>query len=130
MDWGHDRSNIQNGVYFYQSPDVRFSTCKIAKAPGSPQMSPVKGAFKRLLPFKQAALLSSQPAPATSPVPTLIRPSSSMPPHRYVPGGYHPVNIGDMFHNRYEVLRKLGFGQYSTVWLANDLRYIDQPLSS
>ncbi|KAJ8127478.1 hypothetical protein O1611_g6159 [Lasiodiplodia mahajangana] len=40
---------------------------------------------------------------------------------RYCPGGYHPVKIGDVFANgRYTVLCKLGYGGYSTVWLAFD----------
>ena len=37
------------------------------------------------------------------------------------PGGYHPVKIGDLFHNRYHVVRKLGWGHFSTVWLCWDL---------
>ncbi|KDR18100.1 Serine/threonine-protein kinase SRPK2, partial [Zootermopsis nevadensis] len=36
-------------------------------------------------------------------------------------GGYHPVRIGDLFHNRYHVVRKLGWGHFSTVWLCWDL---------
>lgn len=33
------------------------------------------------------------------------------------------VNLGDQFNNkRYIALRKLGYGQYSTVWLVRDLR--------
>lgn len=40
----------------------------------------------------------------------------------YVKGGYHPVKIGDLFHNRYHVIRKLGWGHFSTVWLCWDLR--------
>ena len=42
---------------------------------------------------------------------------------RYCPGGYHPVTLGDRFHDRYCVIQKLGFGVYSTVWLANDERF-------
>jgi hypothetical protein len=39
----------------------------------------------------------------------------------YRPGGYHPVSIGDTFnHDRYIVVRKLGWGHFSTVWLAKD----------
>ena len=56
-------------------------------------------------------------------------------------GGYHPVKIGDIFHSRYQVrnasstpwlhwrmftfqvLRKLGWGHFSTVWLCWDLRW-------
>ena len=43
-------------------------------------------------------------------------------PDRYQPGGYHPVHLGDVYHQRYRVIHKLGFGTYSTVWLARDLQ--------
>eukprot|EP00095_Tigriopus_kingsejongensis_P008551 maker-scaffold989_size72935-snap-gene-0.10 protein:Tk08551 transcript:maker-scaffold989_size72935-snap-gene-0.10-mRNA-1 annotation:"srsf protein kinase 1-like" len=42
-------------------------------------------------------------------------------PKDYMKGGYHPVKIGDLFHNRYHVVRKLGWGHFSTVWLCWDL---------
>ncbi|KAJ5976631.1 hypothetical protein N7481_010338 [Penicillium waksmanii] len=43
----------------------------------------------------------------------------------YRPGGYHPVVLGDVFDHKYKVIRKLGEGSYSTVWLARDLnRYV------
>jgi len=39
----------------------------------------------------------------------------------YKPGGYHPVRLGDAFRNgRYRILHKLGWGSYSTTWLARD----------
>ncbi|PKY03351.1 kinase-like protein [Aspergillus campestris IBT 28561] len=45
-------------------------------------------------------------------------------PDDYHPGGLHPVSLGDTFNfNQYEILRKLGYGQYSTVWLARDSKY-------
>ncbi|KAG2420059.1 hypothetical protein HFD88_004857 [Aspergillus terreus] len=34
--------------------------------------------------------------------------------------GAHPVTIGDRFHDRYQVVHKLGHGTYSTIWLARD----------
>ncbi|XP_049806488.1 SRSF protein kinase 3 isoform X1 [Schistocerca nitens] len=42
-------------------------------------------------------------------------------PKDYCKGGYHPVKIGDLFHVRYHVVRKLGWGHFSTVWLCWDL---------
>lgn len=39
-----------------------------------------------------------------------------------VTGGYHPVRIGDLFNNRYHVVRKLGWGHFSTVWLCWDMK--------
>lgn len=43
-------------------------------------------------------------------------------PKDYCKGGYHPVKIGDLFNNRYHVVRKLGWGHFSTVWLCWDLQ--------
>uniref|UniRef100_A0A673YV66 non-specific serine/threonine protein kinase n=1 Tax=Salmo trutta TaxID=8032 RepID=A0A673YV66_SALTR len=37
-------------------------------------------------------------------------------------GGYHHVKIGDLFNGRYHVIRKLGWGHFSTVWLAWDIQ--------
>ncbi|KAM3524579.1 hypothetical protein NHJ13051_004448 [Beauveria bassiana] len=43
----------------------------------------------------------------------------------YRPGGYHPVLLGDLFDDgQYQVIRKLGEGSFSTVWLARDERYV------
>jgi serine/threonine protein kinase len=40
---------------------------------------------------------------------------------RYKPGGYHPVKLGDKLGtDRYQILHKLGYGGFSTVWLAKD----------
>lgn len=47
-------------------------------------------------------------------------------PDRYRPGGYHPVHLGDVYHQRYRVIHKLGFGTYSTVWLARDLQSVSR----
>ncbi|KAF8075210.1 kinase-like domain-containing protein [Lyophyllum atratum] len=39
----------------------------------------------------------------------------------YCKGGYHSVNMGDIFNNRYRVVGKLGYGAYGTVWLVEDM---------
>ncbi|KAJ5469301.1 Protein kinase dsk1 [Penicillium diatomitis] len=39
----------------------------------------------------------------------------------YCKGGYHPVAVGETYNNgRYVVVRKLGWGHFSTVWLSRD----------
>ena len=40
----------------------------------------------------------------------------------YKAGGYHPVQIGEVYNGRYKVVSKLGWGHFSTVWLAEDLK--------
>ncbi|KAL2168975.1 hypothetical protein VTG60DRAFT_6617 [Thermothelomyces hinnuleus] len=46
---------------------------------------------------------------------------------KYCRGGFHPVHLGDKLDQvdstkyRYEVIHKLGYGGFSTVWLAHDL---------
>ncbi|KAL4767935.1 kinase domain protein [Aspergillus nidulans var. acristatus] len=42
-------------------------------------------------------------------------------PH-YKAAHYYPVRIGDVYHTRYEVAGKLGYGAYSTSWLCKDLQ--------
>ena len=74
------------------------------------------------------SLLSKFTLPAAK-----ITPSNSIPSkviemeellEKYRPGGYHPVKPGDVFDGgRFSVVRKLGWGQYSTVWLAKDYMY-------
>ncbi|KAK4192567.1 kinase-like domain-containing protein [Podospora australis] len=39
----------------------------------------------------------------------------------YCKGGYHPVTVGEKFKDgKYTVVRKLGWGHFSTVWLSRD----------
>ena len=39
----------------------------------------------------------------------------------YQPGGYHPITIGQILCGRFYIIHKLGYGNYSTVWLARDI---------
>ncbi|KAJ5121052.1 kinase-like domain-containing protein [Penicillium bovifimosum] len=39
---------------------------------------------------------------------------------RYCPGGYHPVNVGEQLGGKYSIIHKLGYGSYSTIWLARN----------
>ena len=38
-------------------------------------------------------------------------------------GGDHPMHVGEILIERYVIIQKLGWGHFSTVWLAKDLHY-------
>jgi hypothetical protein len=39
----------------------------------------------------------------------------------YTPENFYPVRIWEVFDKRYQVVGKLGYGAYSTVWLCRHL---------
>jgi serine/threonine-protein kinase SRPK3 len=41
----------------------------------------------------------------------------------YKIGGYHPCHVGEVLSNRYVLVQKLGWGHFSTVWLAKDFKH-------
>ena len=54
---------------------------------------------------------------------TMMDPTEDI--EEYRPGKYHPVHLGNLFCDaKYEVVRKLGYGAYSTVWLAKDRKCV------
>ncbi|KAF2136517.1 uncharacterized protein K452DRAFT_237370 [Aplosporella prunicola CBS 121167] len=73
---------------------------------------------KLRLPFPPALSIHHLSTKSTT---TLYTPLEDIEPlERYRPGGYHPVRINDRLHSRYRIVHKLGFGSYSTTWLARD----------
>ncbi|XP_078500273.1 SRSF protein kinase 3-like isoform X3 [Lissotriton helveticus] len=44
------------------------------------------------------------------------------PRREYTKGGYHLVKFGDLLNEHYHVIRKVGWGEYSTVWLCWDFK--------
>ncbi|XP_031794584.1 SRSF protein kinase 2 isoform X4 [Sarcophilus harrisii] len=87
-------------------------------------------------PEPQQKAPSVPPPPPPPPPPPLPEPAPPEPeeeilgsddeeqedPADYCKGGYHPVKIGDLFNGRYHVIRKLGWGHFSTVWLCWDMQ--------
>ena len=91
--------------------------------------------FKAMLVFKPRALIAT----LRQRLPSMVRKASSKSyskiipldtpaeeetlPH-YRPEMYYPVNIGDLYEDRYQIAGKLGYGAYSTSWLCRDLQYV------
>ncbi|KAJ8262348.1 hypothetical protein GJAV_G00165420 [Gymnothorax javanicus] len=98
-----------------------------------PKVKKDKAAHHRRPETQQKAPLATPP-PAPPPVPEPAPPAEGdeeilgsddeeqEDPNDYCKGGYHPVKIGDLFNGRYHVIRKLGWGHFSTVWLCWDIQ--------
>ncbi|CAG5988353.1 unnamed protein product [Menidia menidia] len=84
--------------------------------------------------FNLFPTLPSAPLPSQTPPPVELTPppvqllgsddEEQEDPSDYRKGGYYPVTIGDLFNGRYHVVRKLGWGHFSTVWLCWDLHVV------
>ncbi|GAB1200439.1 hypothetical protein APSETT444_009812 [Aspergillus pseudonomiae] len=60
-------------------------------------------------------------SPSTSSVDEIETTAEEEDSEDYCKGGYHPVTVGETYNNgRYVVVRKLGWGHFSTVWLSRD----------
>ncbi|KAJ8015885.1 hypothetical protein DPEC_G00001190, partial [Dallia pectoralis] len=101
------------------SSPIRFNP--IAPSLGLPPLRS-STTSKPLATFPQA--LSPPPPDFTPPPPELLGSDDEEQedPSDYCKGGYYPVKIGDLFNGRYHVVRKLGWGHFSTVWLCWDLQ--------
>ncbi|XP_072223598.1 SRSF protein kinase 3 [Leuresthes tenuis] len=93
------------------SPSPAFNLCPIMSSPTSLMTTPLSD--------------QSPPPPELTPPPAQLLGSDDEEqedPSDYCKGGYYPVKIGDLFNGRYHVVRKLGWGHFSTVWLCWDLQ--------
>uniref|UniRef100_A0A8C4IRC0 non-specific serine/threonine protein kinase n=1 Tax=Dicentrarchus labrax TaxID=13489 RepID=A0A8C4IRC0_DICLA len=82
-------------------------------AAGSPKPSP--------LPSKSALCPPAAQIPPHSPEPLGSYDEQQENPADYGIGGYYHVEIGEIFVDRYQVVKKLGWGHFSTVWLCWDI---------
>ena len=66
--------------------------------------------------------IAKKPDPST--VPPLDEKIEEETLEDYDADDYYPVRRGDILGKRYEAIFKIGYGGYSTVWLAKDMRYV------
>lgn len=65
--------------------------------------------------------LSRSPSSSSSAADTAEGTADEEDSEDYCKGGYHPVQVGETYNNgKYVVVRKLGWGHFSTVWLTRD----------
>lgn len=65
--------------------------------------------------------LSHSPTSSTSSVDEAEVTADEEDSEDYCKGGYHPVQVGEQYKDgKYTVVRKLGWGHFSTVWLSRD----------
>jgi serine/threonine-protein kinase SRPK3 len=65
--------------------------------------------------------LSHSPSSSSSSVDEAENTADEEDSEDYCKGGYHPVQVGEEYNNgKYTVVRKLGWGHFSTVWLSRD----------
>ncbi len=100
--------NLTSGAHTLSSVDMltvhHFHRSSVAKAS---QLSHNKGAMNR-----SPSSTSSHEAETTA---------DEEDSEDYCKGGYHPVEVGEKFKDgKYTVVRKLGWGHFSTVWLSKD----------
>ncbi|KAK1898579.1 SRSF protein kinase 3 [Dissostichus eleginoides] len=95
------------------SAPTQMTTPHLARSPMPPVLTP------------PPPMLTPPPPVVATPPPVQLLGSDDEEqedPSDYCKGGYYPVQIGDLFNGRYHVVRKLGWGHFSTVWLCWDLQ--------
>lgn len=65
--------------------------------------------------------LSNSPSSSSSSVDEADNTADEEDSEDYCKGGYHPVQVGEEYKDgKYTIVRKLGWGHFSTVWLSRD----------
>ena len=70
------------------------------------------------------SVLKHQPWPPSTAVATqlnLREPIEEEKTPYYNPARFYPARLGEVLNNRYQLVKKLGHGSNSTVWLARNL---------
>ncbi|KAL2091203.1 hypothetical protein ACEWY4_013466 [Coilia grayii] len=126
-------SSVRDQLLFMVWSDSPLTACLIAASSVAMLASP--------LPYSVSVAETAPPVHPSTPNPPPTHtpahpPKTPKPPPTHTPGldeeeedqsqygrgGYYPVRVGETFAGRYQVLRKLGWGHFSTVWLCRDLQ--------
>ncbi|XP_008291703.1 SRSF protein kinase 3-like [Stegastes partitus] len=89
--------------------------------PAKPDSQPTPDTTGSPKPSKQLHCPPAVQNHTQSPEPLVSYDEQQENPADYGIGGYYPVEIGDIFVDHYQVVKKLGWGHFSTVWLCWDM---------
>ncbi|CAI5757828.1 unnamed protein product [Candida verbasci] len=93
------------------------STTPSSSKPFKPELSPLKTDFEE----DEEKEAQDKQEDISSESDSDLNPADEEDLKDYVPGGYHPCYIGEEYKNgKYTLVRKLGWGHFSTVWLAKN----------
>ncbi|KAJ5833909.1 hypothetical protein N7474_002220 [Penicillium riverlandense] len=110
-------ANGNGGKKRRKGTDLKPIVTNEAGAPGSDPATESGAAATNPKP----AGASSSRSPSSSSADELETTAEEEDSEDYCKGGYHPVAVGETYNNgRYVVVRKLGWGHFSTVWLSRD----------
>ncbi|KAG2735802.1 hypothetical protein G9P44_002016 [Scheffersomyces stipitis] len=124
----HSSSNNENLRVSYQPPTVQHGTSTVSTTASSakafrPELSPLSTTFDDSITEekKEANTAEEEEDDDEDEEDNDVNPAEEEDLKDYVPGGYHTCYIGENYKNgKYTLVRKLGWGHFSTVWLARD----------
>eukprot|EP00760_Papus_ankaliazontas_P000181 PhM_4_TR10033/c0_g1_i1/m.38802/K08832/SRPK3, STK23; serine/threonine-protein kinase SRPK3 len=117
------------------------SSTGASKPPKLSSTTPVNGGATKKLPSAPSTPKAGSKPPSTPSTPLVAKESltanstcwdandNTENPKLYCPGGYHPTQPGEVFNERYVAQKKLGWGEFSIVWLALDTARDDSPVA-
>ena len=101
-------------------PGISARTTALTKPREPLRQTPPFMRMAALSPVRHLATRTSQELSAEAKVEEELVPG-------YRPEDFYPVELGEVFNSRYQVVAKLGCGVGSTAWLCRDLQYIPRP---
>ena len=118
VHWEYEASSywFQEFGWFRSFEDVNISDSHLQNGLSKDDVASIYNANEYLLEKHHSCLLSQKNGDNT------FNADDDEDEKEYRPGGYHRVELGDVYHGHYEITKKLGWGNFSTVWLAHDTR--------
>ncbi|KAL1845934.1 serine/threonine protein kinase, CMGC [Diaporthe australafricana] len=118
---GSGNNNNGNGISSPTSVSAAATVAAINKKRKKEGLKPIITTDNPTVGTAQLSAMQASPTSSSSPEDAAENTADEEDSEDYCKGGYHPVSIGEKFKDgKYTVVRKLGWGHFSTVWLSRD----------